>query len=373
MFSKIVIAFVDNYSTENQIELVLGQMENIINDSPKNITNYGFNPQETCNIIINGIKKSMKNHHKEKLLDLLYALYNKYENKIIQDFDVFIGDLMKSINFTDYADAIIMKTKNFLCNLTIPEQNVKSFGKNLILKFQQDKMILERTDLVVQILQNIKSVEISKLYESFADALQDIKDYEFITKIVTILNLNFLQDPDDNFRNSLINQKGDKNSNESKKREDLFLKLYTIWSFDPISLLIFCVITEHFELAYNIILNFIKVKLDEDYYYYLFQLVEQLESESYNYIRLRLLKPEHNIYLIKTLYGILMLLPQGSSFNILSNRLINIQTVLVLDNAIDDLREENHMQNINKYINIFLQNQKLKKNKNVEENVEIKK
>lgn len=45
-----------------------------------------------------------------------------------------------------------------------------------------------------------------------------------------------------------------------------------------------------------------------------------------------MLEPAKNIYLIKTLYGILMLLPQGKAYNALSKRLKSIDMLIQLDN-----------------------------------------
>ncbi len=47
-----------------------------------------------------------------------------------------------------------------------------------------------------------------------------------------------------------------------------------------------------------------------------------------------MLEPVKNIYLIKTLYGILMLLPQGKAYNALSKRLKSIDMLIQLDNDI---------------------------------------
>ena len=138
--------------------------------------------------------------------------------------------------------------------------------------------------------------------------------------------------------------------------------MYKIWSFNPISLIVFCVITEHFQLTYNIILNLIKVQLDNEYYLHLGQLIQLLESNLYDYIRIRLLDPIKNIYLIKALYGILMILPQGQAYNILSNRMCNVESLLEIENGFENINEEeDNNEEINKLIEIFLNNQKLKK------------
>ena len=87
-------------------------------------------------------------------------------------------------------------------------------------------------------------------------------------------------------------------------------------------------------------------------------MVQLLESDLYDYIRIRLLEPTKNIYLIKALYGILMLLPQGQAFNILSNRMSNVQTLFEIENGFNNIKEEDNKEEINKFIEVFLNNQK---------------
>lgn len=61
------------------------------------------------------------------------------------------------------------------------------------------------------------------------------------------------------------------------------------------------------------------------------QLVQLIESSLFNNIRILLMEPLENIYLVKTLYGILMILPQGKAFNALSKRLKNIEMLINMD------------------------------------------
>ncbi len=60
--------------------------------------------------------------------------------------------------------------------------------------------------------------------------------------------------------------------------------------------------------------------------------MQLIESSLFNSTRILLLEPSKNIYLIKTLYGILMLLPQGKAYNSLSKRLKSIEMLIQLDN-----------------------------------------
>ena len=126
---------------------------------------------------------------------------------------------------------------------------------------------------------------------------------------------------------------------------------------------VFCIITEYYELSWNLILNLIKIKFDDDYYIYLSEFVQLLENSQSNSIRMLLLNPQHNIYLAKTLYGILMLLPQGKAYNILSNRLYSIKGLFKYTKEFNNKLDENTIKDINYFINIFIELQQKKKKK----------
>ena len=58
-------------------------------------------------------------------------------------------------------------------------------------------------------------------------------------------------------------------------------------------------------------------------------------------IRLYLLEPKKNKYLVKTLYGILFILPQGKAYQSLLNRLKHIEALSLLDFSKQEIKENN--------------------------------
>ena len=54
-----------------------------------------------------------------------------------------------------------------------------------------------------------------------------------------------------------------------------------------------------------------------------------------------MLEPKKNKYLVKTLYGILFILPQGKAFQSLFNRLKHIEALSILDRSKPLKREDN--------------------------------
>jgi hypothetical protein len=357
LFSKILIIITETYSrdidNQDYIDKLNETLKRIIDKSPKEINNYGFTHQEITSILLIGIKNPL-NKNKECLLDWCETLYNKYEKNIFSNFNVFIKEFIQAIPTNKHN--IFMEMVKFLSNIKMEGDITNIIMKNLTEKLMEEPELINNESYVILILENLsKNSSLAIVYESIVDVLKDIKNFTFVSKMINYLNQYLMRNPKAaNFRKSLIND-------GEKEQYKLFIKMYKIWALNPISLLIYCVITEHFELAYNIILNLVKVQLDNDYYIHLGTLVQLLESELYDYIRIRLLEPTNNIYLIRALYGILMLLPQGQAFNVLSNRMSNVQTLFVIENGFDNLKEEDNKEEINKFIDIFLNTQKMKR------------
>ena len=131
--------------------------------------------------------------------------------------------------------------------------------------------------------------------------------------------------------------------------------MFKIFAVNPMCLLIFCIYIELYELGWELILNFKNIKLEDDYYKYLAIFVQAIDNNQWNEIRLKLLFPNKYIYLIKCLYGILMLLPQGKAFGILSDRLYSIKGLLKSKNNFDQYKKTEKPNDYKKYIDIFLE------------------
>jgi len=361
LFSKILILITETYARDiDNIDIVNkldDTLKRIIHKSPKEINNYGFANQEVTSILLIGIKNPT-NKNKKRLLNWCEILYNKYGTNIFNNFNVFIKEFIQAIptNKSEKTD-FFMDMVQFLSNIKMEGDITNIIMKNLIEKLMEEPGLMSNEGYIILILDNLsKNSSLDIVYESLVDVLKDIKNYSFVSKMIHCLNQYLMRNPKAvNFRKSLIN------NDNIEQYNKLFIKMYNIWAINPISLLIYCVITEHFEIAYNIILNLVKVQLDNDYYIHLGSLVQLLESELYDYIRIRLLEPTNNIYLIRTLYGILMLLPQGQAFNVLSNRMSNVQTLFEIENGPDNIKEEENKEEINKFIEIFLNIQKNKR------------
>ena len=85
-----------------------------------------------------------------------------------------------------------------------------------------------------------------------------MKDNELISNVLNILDIFLITNSEtEPLRKSLkmftcaLKTK----SNEFQSLKEFFEKIYTAWSFNPISALLLCLVSEYFELSYYLILK----------------------------------------------------------------------------------------------------------------------
>jgi vacuole morphology and inheritance protein 14 len=112
-----------------------------------------------------------------------------------------------------------------------------------------------------------------------------------------------------------------------------FESLFQCWCVNPVSAFSLCLLAEVYELSASIVMNFTSLATNVAFLVQAERLVQILETPSFARLRLQLLEPKLHPYLIKSLFGLLMILPQTSAFKILQNRLasVPVQSLLLLD------------------------------------------
>jgi hypothetical protein len=177
----------------------------------------------------------------------------------------------------------------------------------------------------------IKSINIEVLFEELANELLECDDIYFVMRMLNMLNKFLITEEDA----SSIRIKLSKFGNEGEE-VSYFTKIFKLWSYNPFCTLILVLISNSFELAYFLINYLSQMKLRAEDYIELSQVVQVFESSIFNHVRIKLLNPKKYSYLIKTLYAILLLLPQGQAFNSLSSRLKCLQIIYNLGEDDDD-------------------------------------
>ena len=319
-FLELIIESND-ITKEEQLSKLNSELKKLIGYIPNNYDK--FKAKEFINIVIKGVEKP-EITNKDYLLDWFQLLCEKYEQKIT---DVSITAIINSI----------LKT--------IQNQN-------------QNPDKIKNRNLILLMFQKLKKLNLEKIFSLLFDSLNKINNFSFIYQIDGYINYYLITTPSaEKFRTDLILYR----KSQLSMSKEIYEKIYRILAYNPMCLLVYCTITEYYELSWNLILNFYKIKFDDSYYTHLSEFIQLMENTQSNHIRMLLLHPQENIYLTKTLYGILMLLPQGKAYNILSNRLYSIKGLFRNNDKFDDKIKENILENIKYFINIFIDVQKRKK------------
>jgi len=344
----------DNKNVEEIIKIA-----NKFNNSLLNIVEYSDN-----NLNLRSFETILiKNFQQDNLsLNLVFkwisSLINKYKEDAFSNFNDFLKKLLIFVNVKD--EEIFHKLLQTLCEFSkFKEENIQIIIYNLLLELKNSKneIMDNRGELIVNFL--CSNLNIKKVFESFADQLLKIEDKIFVGKIIKYLYIYLLTIKDtENLRKLLKILK--KNSKDFDK--NFFEKIFKIWCINPISCLILCLIAEYFELSYNLLMKLGEFKLKKEYYLELSHLVRLLESSSFINIRIYLLEPIKNKFLVKTLYGILLILPQSKAYEALLKRLKPMEMILKLDRKKFNVKldnnnnnniNENNDEEIKKYLNIF--------------------
>ncbi|XP_056381393.1 protein VAC14 homolog isoform X2 [Hyla sarda] len=188
------------------------------------------------------------------------------------------------------------------------------FMVNLLKRFSSERKLLEtRGAFIIRQLCLLLNAE--NIFHSMADILLREEDLKFASTMVQNLN-SILLTSSELFQ--LRNQLKDLQTPESC---NLFCCLYRSWCHSPVATVSLCFLTQNYRHAYHLIQKFGDLEVTVDFLTEVDKLVQLIECPIFTYLRLQLLDVENHPYLIRALYGLLMLLPQSSAFQLLSHRL----------------------------------------------------
>uniref|UniRef100_A0A4W5KH44 Protein VAC14 homolog n=1 Tax=Hucho hucho TaxID=62062 RepID=A0A4W5KH44_9TELE len=284
------------------------------------------------------------------VLKWLYHLYIKTPRKMFRHTDSLFPMLLKTLS--DESDEVILKDLEVLAEiasspagqtdssgscdnsdskleLQVPEgakagdsspstpsmnSYFYKFMINLLKRFSLERKLLENRGAFI-IRQLCLLLHAENIFHSMADILLKEEDLKFASTMVQTLNTILLTSAE---LFQLRNQLKDLRTQESCA---LFCCLYRSWCHNPVATVSLCFLTQNYRHAYDLIQKFGDLEVTVDFLMEVDKLVQLIESPIFTYLRLQLLDVENNPYLIKALYGLLMLLPQSQAFQLLSHRL----------------------------------------------------
>ena len=315
------------------------------------------------------------------ILEWTNQLYNQFETKLFQNEEEFIEKLINLI--PSFNRNTLAKIMNTLCLICDKQPSFINNIINLIIDiFSKEQNLINLYG--IKVLKSLsKNIDIFTIFRIICDNLLNNKNIFFVIKITKTLNMFLLAEKEcQNIRNELSKKRkistniiNDKENKSNNKDDNLFEKLFYLWALNPFNAVLLTMYCNYFELSYYLTLELSKIKLQENDYIELCQIVQIIESSIFNNIRIKLINPKKNIFLVKTLYALLMMLPQSNSFDALNIRIRSVKAISKLEDEDDDddddfidnknnidneISEENKKIIIDKYVSILKERYKLK-------------
>ncbi|XP_075518606.1 protein VAC14 homolog [Primulina tabacum] len=247
-------------------------------------------------------------------LHWIAALLNRHRTEVLS----FLDDIFKTLltALSDPSDKVVLLVLEVHACIAKDEKHFHQLTLYLMQNFRIDYSLLEkRGALIIRRLCVLLDAE--TVYRKLSTILQGEPDLDFASIMVQALNLILITSSElagirDLLKQSLLNDAG----------KNLFLSLYASWCHSPMAIISLCLLAQTYQHAGSIIQSLVEEDINVKFLVQLDKLIHLLETPTFAYLRLQLLEPGRYIWLLKALYGLLMLLPQQSvAFKILQTRL----------------------------------------------------
>ncbi|KAH7652853.1 Vacuole morphology and inheritance protein 14 [Dioscorea alata] len=247
-------------------------------------------------------------------LNWITILLAQYRAEVISHLNDVFGSLLSALS--DPSDEVVLLVIEVHACIARDSLHFQQLIVLLIHNFRSNQSLLEkRGALIVRRLCVLLDAE--RVYREFSTILEGEHDLDFASTMVQALNLILLTSPEladlrNILKQSLLNVTG----------KDLFVSLYASWCHSAMATISLCLLAQAYHHASTIIQSLGEEDINSKFLIQLDKLIRLLESPIFAYLRLQLQDPERYMWLLKSLYGLLMLLPQQSAaFKILRTRL----------------------------------------------------
>ncbi|KAI3730687.1 hypothetical protein L1987_61860 [Smallanthus sonchifolius] len=267
--------------------------------------------------ILSIVKRQLSSEYEATRIESLHwisTLLNRHRTEVLSFLNDIFDTLLKALS--DPSDQVVLLVLEVHACIAEDQYNFSQLIVFLVHKFQTDKVLLEKRGALI-IRRLCVLIDAERVYRELSTILEREADLDFATTMVQALNLilhtsSELSGLRDLLKLSLIDAAG----------KDLFLSLYASWSHSSMAILSLCLLAQAYQHASSVIQSLTEEDLNVRFLIQLDKLVNLLETPIFAYLRLQLLEPGRYIWLLKALYGLLMLLPQQSSaFKVLRTRL----------------------------------------------------
>lgn len=265
--------------------------------------------REVVNVVLQHIESAAT----ESLLGWIDSLYRLSPETLRPELDRFLQVLMSRL--TQSTGDGLEVTLSAVCLLSHYEGYFARVLDLLLEMFEAHEAVLDNVGYVIVLFLCLK-LGAERVFCTLADLLSRMPNEKFSRKVVELLDLLLLtEDGLEELRTVL------KRCFSDSKAFSLFEQLFRTWCLNPVSCLGLCLLAQAYELAYDMLLILSKVKMTVEVLTQLARLVQVLETPVFALLRVQMLDPTQHPFLLRALYGLLMLLPQSKAFATLECRL----------------------------------------------------
>ncbi|PON81799.1 Vacuole morphology and inheritance protein [Trema orientale] len=235
-------------------------------------------------------------------LHWISTLLNRHRAEVL----TFLSDIFDTLltPLSDPSDEVVLLVLEVHACIAKDPQHFRQLVVFLVHHFRNDDSLLQkRGALIIRRLCVLLDAE--RVYREFSTILEGESDLNFASVMVQALNLILLTSSElselrDLLKKSLVNPAG----------KDLFVSLYASWCHSPMAIISLCLLAQTYQHASAVIQSLVEEDINVKFLVQLDKLIRLLETPIFAYLRLQLLEPGRYMWLLKALYGLLMLLPQ---------------------------------------------------------------
>lgn len=306
-------------------------------ESSPEVRPVGQHLSENVRQFLNGLGSSNYHIDEEATVNALTLQFNN-ESKITRMAAlVWLGTLQKAglANFfgstlvvllrplSDSSEEVVSQDLDLLSQVlrAAPDPEFENFMRQLFKEFESNRDFLTvRGKLVCSSLAT--SLNPERFYRVSADILrEDYLDRDFASVMVQNLTNILIMVPD------LAPLRSTLKSLWLPQGAALFTQLFKAWGCNSVSALALCLLAEAYEHAFAVLQILASLDVKVSTLVQIDRLIQLIEGPVFAPLRLHLLEPRDYPYLYKTLYGLLMVLPQSSAFKILHTRLQSVVSI----------------------------------------------
>lgn len=277
--------------------------------------------------VVNVVLLHVESSATEALLGWIDSLYRLSPEILRPELDRFLQVLMLRLT----QSTSLEQTLSAVCLLSNYEGYFARVLDLMLEMFETHPTVQENSgDVIVLFL--CKQLGARRVYSTLADLLSRVLNEQFSRKLVELLDLLLLSEDELEEVRAVLRQ-----SFSDPQAMELFEQLFRTWCVNPVSCIGLCLLAQAYDLAYDMLLILSRAKVTVEMLSQLTRLVQVLETSVFVSLRVQMLEPHLHPFLLKALYGLLMLLPQSKAYSILECRL---STVVVLRPAYIDSSNE---------------------------------